>query len=62
MRYSELEKILTKAGCFLKRNGRSHPLWYSPITDRHFAMGHHKSEEVKRSTLSKILKEAGVKL
>jgi predicted RNA binding protein YcfA (HicA-like mRNA interferase family) len=61
MKYSELEKRLRKAGCYLiDVNGR-HPTWYSPITDREFQTSHHKSEEVKRKTLFNILKDAGIK-
>ena len=60
MRYSELEKKLKKAGCYLVSN-KAHPIWYSPITGKHFQTGHHKSEEVKKGTLDKILKLAGIK-
>ena len=61
MKYSELEKRLKKAGCYMiDANGR-HPTWYSPITAREFQTSHHKSEEVKRKTLFNILKDAGIK-
>ena len=61
MRYSELEKKLRKAGCYLiDANGR-HPTWYSPITNREFQTSHHKSDEVKRKTMFNILKDAGIK-
>ncbi len=60
MKYSELERKLRKAGCYpIAEN--SHPIWYSPITGNKFQTGHHKSEEVKRGTLEKICKQAGVK-
>ncbi|MBR4637338.1 MAG: type II toxin-antitoxin system HicA family toxin [Bacteroidales bacterium] len=61
MKYSELEKKLRKAGCYPVENS-DHPIWYSPITDKMFKTGHHKSQEVKAGTLSKILKIAGVNL
>lgn len=61
MRYSELEKKLRKAGCYPVENS-DHPIWYSPITGKMFKTGHHKSQEVKAGTLSKILKIAGVNL
>lgn len=61
MKYSELEKKLRKAGCYPVENS-DHPIWYSPITKKMFKTGHHKSQEVKTGTLSKILKIAGVNL
>lgn len=60
MKYSELEKKLGRAGCYLIDNG-DHPIWYSPMTKQRFQTGHHKSEEVKKGTLEKILKLAGLK-
>ena len=62
MKYSELEKKLKKNGCSLSRIGKKHPIWFSPITNKIFAMSHHKSQEVKKGTLRSILKDAGVKL
>lgn len=59
MKYSELEKMLRKAGCYLVNNN-AHPIWYSPITGKRFQTGHHKSEEVKKGTLKKILRQAGI--
>ena len=60
MNYSELEKKLRRAGCYPIGNN-DHPIWYSPITGKRFQTGHHKSEEVKKGTLEKILKLAGIK-
>lgn len=61
MKYSELEKMLTKHGCYWVKDGSNHPIWYSPITEKLFQTSHHKSEEVKKGTLNKILKDAGLK-
>ena len=61
MKYSELEKRVKKAGCFWYRNGSRHPIWYSPKTKKYFQLSHHKSQEVKKGTLNKILKDAGLK-
>ena len=61
MKYSELEKRLKKAGCYLIDSEGRHPSWYSPITGRYFQTSHHKSEEVKIGTLISILKDAGIK-
>lgn len=62
MKYNELHKLLSKAGC--RDTGRQragHPLWYSPITDKYFKTSNHYSEEVKPGTLKAILRDAGIK-
>ncbi len=61
MKYSELEKILKKAGCSVQREGSSHTLWYSPITGQVFPVGRHKTEDVPKGTLKSILTAAGLK-
>lgn len=61
MKYSELEKKLKKAGCYVVGNN-NHPIWFSPITRKLFQTGHHKSQEVSRGTLKKIRNDSGVKL
>lgn len=62
MKYSELEKKLKAAGCYLVRDGGRHPIWFSPITEKEFPLGHHKNEEVKTGTLKSISKLAGIKI
>ena len=62
MKYSELEKKLTEQGCYFKRNGSRHPMWFSPITNKIFALSHHRNEEVKLGTLKSIIRDSGVKL
>ena len=59
MKYSELERLLTGAGCYPVTGG-DHPIWYSPITGKRFKTGHHKSQEVKKGTLKAILKVSGI--
>jgi predicted RNA binding protein YcfA (HicA-like mRNA interferase family) len=61
VKYSELEKKLKKAGCSFYRNGKRHPIWYSPITGNYFELSRHGSEEVKQGTLKRITKDSGVK-
>lgn len=61
MKYSELRRILEDAGCRIKRNGASHDIYYSPISDNVFPVGRHSSQEVPAGTLNKILKQAGLK-
>jgi predicted RNA binding protein YcfA (HicA-like mRNA interferase family) len=62
MKYSEVERKLKKSGCYEDGQMSGHPMWYSPLTDKHFKMSHHKSEEVKLGTLKGISKQSGVKL
>lgn len=62
MKYSEIEKKLKAAGCYWVYDGKRHPFWYSPVTDKTFPLSHHKSEEAKRGTMKDISKDAGVKL
>lgn len=59
MKYTELERMLKKAGCYQIGN-KDHPIWYSPITGKTFATGHHDTHEVNPKTLHKILKMAGL--
>ena len=61
MTYSELKKILKSNGCIIDHEGANHEIWYSPITNKTFPVGRHKTEEVAKGTLQKILKQAGLK-
>lgn len=62
MKYNELHKLLSKAGCYDTGRQRSgHPLWFSPVTGKYFKTSNHGSEEVKPGTLKSILREAGIK-
>lgn len=60
MKYSELEKLLRKAGCTIVREGKNHTIWYSPITGKQFPVGRHKSQDVKSGTLKSIKDAAGL--
>ena len=60
MKYSELERKLKKAGCYEDGKMSGHPLWYSPITEKHFKMSQHKSQEVATGTLKSISNDSGV--
>ena len=61
MKYSELEKMLRKAGCRPEREGSNHTIWFSPITGKRFPVGRHKTEDVRPGTLKSILSDAGLK-
>ena len=61
MKYSELEKLLKKIGCYPTGSTRAgHPLWYSPVTGKKFTLSHHRSEEVSSGTLSSIKRDSGL--
>ncbi len=62
MKYSELHKKLKKAGCYIKRQGSRHPIWYSPITGNTFPTSRHESQEVAKGTLKDIKEKSGVNL
>jgi len=54
----ELRLLLAQAGCKYVRSGKgSHELWWSPITNRHFAVPHNV---VIRHTANGVLKQAGL--
>lgn len=62
MKYNELHRKLRKYGCYpTGETLNGHPEWYSPITGRKFPTSHHESQEVKKGTLSAILRDAGIK-
>lgn len=62
MKYSELERLVKKAGCYyIGKEQAGHPLWRNPKTGILFQMSHHPSEEVATGTLKKIKKAAGIK-
>jgi len=61
MKYSELKKLLKKGGCYKHSEGARHENWYSPKTNKIFQVGRHDVQDVKKGTLGKILKDAGLK-
>lgn len=55
MKHSELIRMLTKAGCLLKRHGASHDVWINPVTGATTAVPRHGSKEIKYKTAKSIL-------
>lgn len=54
----ELKRILRDHGCNFVRNGKGdHEIWFSPITQRNFAVD---AGTRKRFTANAILKQAGI--
>jgi predicted RNA binding protein YcfA (HicA-like mRNA interferase family) len=60
MKYSEIERIVRKAGCYCINERGKHPEWFSPITGKAFHLSHHKSEEAKKGTKHQISKLSGI--
>lgn len=59
MKVSELIKILKRNGCYLKRNGKSHDIWYSEKIGKQFSVPRHLSQDVPKGTYENIKKDAG---
>ncbi|MCI2082238.1 MAG: type II toxin-antitoxin system HicA family toxin [Bacteroidales bacterium] len=53
MKTSELIKILKANGCYLKKNGHKHDIWFSPKTGQTFAIPRHKGQELPKGTEKK---------
>ena len=55
---ADLKRLLRAAGCYFVRNGKgSHEIWYSPLTNRHFAL---PANCCVRHTANGVLKDAGL--
>lgn len=61
MKTSELKKLLRKNGCKQESEYTGHERWYSPITNKYFAVPRHDSKEIATGTANRILKDAGLK-
>ncbi|MCL2627933.1 MAG: type II toxin-antitoxin system HicA family toxin [Oscillospiraceae bacterium] len=61
MKFSELKSMLKKNGCYKQSEGARHENWFSPITGKTFQVGRHTTDDVKKGTLNRILKDAGLK-
>jgi predicted RNA binding protein YcfA (HicA-like mRNA interferase family) len=59
LKVSELIRILKKNDCYLKRNGRSHDIWYSNKTRKQFSVPRHLSQDIPKGTYENIKKDAG---
>lgn len=60
MKVSELRRRLEKAGCYVKRHGANHDIYFSPKTGESFPVSRHTSEELPISTQRNIEKAAGI--
>jgi hypothetical protein len=54
----QIKKLLLSHGCRFERQGKGdHEIWFSPITQRRFAVD---SEIKSRHTANAVLKQAGI--
>ena len=61
MKSSELLRKLSKAGCYMVRQGKGiHEIWFSPITEKEFVVPNHGSQEIGKGLELKIKKVAGI--
>jgi len=60
MRYNELKRKLSKAGCLLLRHGTRHDLWINPVNGEITTIPRHENEEVPVGTLKSICKRLGL--
>lgn len=61
MKSSELLRKLSKAGCYMVRQGKgSHEIWFSPITEKEFVVPNHGSQEIGKGLEVKIKRTAGI--
>jgi predicted RNA binding protein YcfA (HicA-like mRNA interferase family) len=62
MKTNELIRLLKLHDCYLVRHGANHDVWYSKKTGTVFLVGRHSGQEIKKGTVSAILKRAGIEL
>jgi len=61
VKVSEMKRLLRKAKCFKSFEGTKHEMWFSPVTGQKFPVPRHDSQELKKGTAERILKDAGLK-
>jgi len=60
MTSKELKRLLQASGCIMVRQGKgSHEIWYSPQTNRTFAVPHPKNP-IPVGTVKSIKRQAGI--
>jgi len=61
MTWSELERLIKKAGWKFSHHGSRHDEYVHPTIPIAIQIERHKSQEVKTGLLNKILRDAGLK-
>ena len=60
MKVSEFKRRIEAIGCFVKRHGSNHDIYYSPKTGQMFPVPRHSSQEIPTGTLKSMEKKAGL--
>lgn len=59
MRYSELEKLIKQAGCYILKEGANHSIWYSPITQKNSRWDGTGRKKFRREPLNQSKRRRG---
>lgn len=63
MNYSELAKLMKKAGWQFDRNGKgSHKIWRHPERQYQIPIPDHGSKEIKPNLVRAIIKQTGIQI
>ena len=62
MKVNELKRKLKSNGCYCETEKTNHEWWFSHITNQHFSIPRHGSQEVPLGTLKSISKQSGFSL
>ena len=57
MKYSELYRLLSSAGCYIVKHGKCHDLWVNPKTQATSLVARHPKQEVPKWTELSIKKK-----
>ena len=60
MKASELARMAKKQGCYIKRHGSRHDIWFSPITGKTAEIPRHQGKDVKTGTARSIIRDLGL--
>ena len=61
MKASELTRMAKRNGCYIKRHGAEHDIWFNPITGCTAQIPRHGSKDVSKGTADRIKKDLGLK-
>lgn len=60
MKVSEFKRRIEAVGCYIKRHGANHDIYFSPKTGLMFPVPRHGSHEIPQGTLKSMEKKAGL--
>lgn len=61
MKTKQFVALLKRNGCFLRRSGGNHDLYYSPLTKRSYAIPRHQSHELSPRIEAEAREVLGIK-